>query len=66
MVMLLMLITIISKAVNSELYTFIQDIYLTCKNLGVTPANISSWINDLFGFHSVKNSNIINNSSFFD
>ncbi len=53
----------IKSSTYNELYTFIEDIYLTCKNLGVTPANISSWINDLFDFHSVNNSNIINNSS---
>ncbi len=46
----------------NELYTFIEDIYLTCKSLCITLYIISSWIKDLFDFH-VKNSSIINNSS---
>jgi len=46
----------------NELFTFIQNIYLTCKTLGITPYIISSWIKDLFDFQ-VENSNILNNSS---
>ncbi len=55
---------IISSQYN-ELSTFIQDIYLTCKNLGVTPANIFSWIKDLLNFHPDTNSTGVNNSSSF-
>jgi hypothetical protein len=47
----------------NELSTFIQDIYLNCKNLGVTPANIFSWIKDLLDFHPDTNSTDVNNSS---
>ena len=54
----------IGKSKYNELSTFIENIYLNCKNLGVTPANIFSWINDLFDFHSVTNSNVVNNSSY--
>jgi len=44
-------------------FTFIQEIYLTCKNLGVTPQNVLSWIKDLLTFHCDINSKITNNSS---
>ncbi len=44
----------------NELSTFIQDIYLTCKNLGVAPSHIFSWMKDLVDFHSKSNSNIDN------
>jgi hypothetical protein len=47
----------------NELSTFIENIYLNCKNLGVTPANIFSWIKDLLEFHPDINSRVINNSS---
>jgi hypothetical protein len=47
----------------NEFSTFIHDIYLTCKNLGVTPVNIFSWITDLFDFHPDTNSTDVNNSS---
>ena len=47
----------------NELSTFIENIYLNCKNLGVTPANIFSWIKDLLDFHSDTNSTDVNNSS---
>jgi DNA-binding Lrp family transcriptional regulator len=47
----------------NELSTFIQDIYLNCKNLGVTPANIFSWIKDLLDFHPDTNSTDVNNPS---
>ncbi|MDQ6723094.1 MAG: hypothetical protein M3Z01_02345 [Thermoproteota archaeon] len=48
-------------AVNNqynELSTFLQDIYLICKNLGVTPSHISLWIKDLHDFHSKSKFNI--------
>lgn len=38
----------------NELSTFIQDIYLTCKNLEVMPSHIFSWIKDLLDFHADK------------
>ncbi len=42
----------------NEFSTFIQEIYLQCKNLRITPSNIFSWIKDLLDFHSSKsNSN---------
>jgi predicted acetyltransferase len=47
----------------NELSTFIENIYLNCKNLGVTPANIFSWIEDLLEFHPDTNSTDVNNSS---
>ena len=47
----------------NELSTFIENIYLNCKNLGVTPANIFSWIKDLLDFHPDTNSTDVNNSS---
>ncbi len=48
------------NAVNNqynELSTFIQNIYLTCKNLDVTTTFIFSWIKDLHDFHSKSESN---------
>ncbi|MDQ6724046.1 MAG: hypothetical protein M3Z01_07265, partial [Thermoproteota archaeon] len=42
----------------NELSTFIQNIYLTCKNLGVTPSHLFSWIKDLLDFNFKSNSNI--------
>ena len=47
----------------NELSTFIENIYLNCKNIGVTPANIFSWIKDLLEFHPDTNSTDFNNSS---
>jgi hypothetical protein len=47
----------------NELSTFIQDIYLNCKNLGVTPANIFSWIKDLLDFNPDTNATVVNNQS---
>jgi hypothetical protein len=47
----------------NKLSTFKQEIYLNCKNLGVTPANIFSWIKDLLDFHPDTNSTDVNNSS---
>ena len=47
----------------NELSTFIENIYLNCKNLGVTPSNIFSWIKDLLDFHPDTNSTYVNNSS---
>ncbi len=52
----------IKSSKYNELSIFIQDIYLKCKNLGITPSIISSWIKDLLDFHSIKNSDIFNNS----
>lgn len=41
----------------NEFSAFIQDIYLQCKNLGITSHNIISWIKDLLDFHSSFNPN---------
>jgi hypothetical protein len=43
----------IGKSKYNDLSTFIENIYLNCKNLGVTPANIFSWIKDLLDFHLI-------------
>ncbi len=40
----------------NEFLTFIDEIYLQCKNLGITPSNIFSWIKDLLDFHSKSKS----------
>ncbi len=40
----------------NEFSTFIQEIYLQCKNLGIVPYNIFSWIKDLLDFHPKSNS----------
>ena len=53
----------IENSKYNELSTFIQDIYLTCKNLRVTPSHIFSRIKDLPAFRSKSNSNIINSSA---
>jgi cell division protein FtsB len=50
----------------NELSTFIQDIYLTCKNLGVTPSNILLWIKDLLDFQSNSDINIDRSSSLIE
>jgi hypothetical protein len=50
----------------NELSTFIQDIYLTCKNLGVTPSNILLWIKDLRDFQSNSDINIDRSSSLIE
>ena len=50
----------------NELSTFIQDIYLTCKNLGVAPSHIFSWIKDLLDFHFKSNSNIDNSPAMLE
>ena len=31
--------------------SFVKEIYSNCKNLGITPAIISSWIKDMLDFH---------------
>ena len=41
----------------NEFSTFIQQIYLQCKSLGITSSNIISWIKDLLDIHSQFNSN---------
>ena len=38
----------------NEFLTFIKEIYLQCKNLGIAPSNIFSWIKDLLDFHSTN------------
>ncbi|HXT84719.1 MAG TPA: hypothetical protein VN704_10400 [Verrucomicrobiae bacterium] len=53
----------IKNSKYNELYTFLQYIYLQCKNQGITPSLISAWIKDLFEFHFTKGFNIINNPS---
>jgi len=39
-----------------EFFTFIQDIYLQCKNLGISSSHINSWIKDLLDIDSNSNS----------
>ncbi|MER5175181.1 MAG: hypothetical protein ABJB76_01700 [Candidatus Nitrosocosmicus sp.] len=46
-----------------EFSTFVKDIYLNCKNFGIKPAIIFSWIKDLFSCYS---SPLNNPSSFID
>ncbi|HXT84844.1 MAG TPA: hypothetical protein VN704_11040 [Verrucomicrobiae bacterium] len=36
----------------NEFSTFIQEIYLQCKNLGIASSNIISWIKDVLDIHS--------------
>jgi hypothetical protein len=50
----------------NEFSTFIQEIYLQCKNLRITSSNIISWINDLLDFHSKSNSDINMPSTLFE
>jgi hypothetical protein len=45
-----------AKEKNIGLPTFIEEIYLNCKNQGIPPAIIPSWIKDLLNFHH-NNSN---------
>ncbi|MER5176617.1 MAG: hypothetical protein ABJB76_06350 [Candidatus Nitrosocosmicus sp.] len=45
-----------------EFSTFVQDMYLNCKNFGIKPAIIFSWIKDLFSCYSPP----LDNSSFID
>ena len=52
------------RTINTMNYPHLyKNIYLNCKNLGVTPSNILSWIKDLLDFHPDTNSTDVNNSS---
>ncbi len=36
----------------NEFSTFVQEIYTNCKNFGIKPAIVFSWIKDLFECYS--------------
>src|SRR5919112_2551479 len=42
---------------SEEFIAFVQEIYLNCKNVGVQPAILVRWIQDLFDFFSIDNDN---------
>ncbi len=50
----------------NEFSTFIQEIYLQCKNLRIAPSNIFSWIKDLLDFHSKSSSDINISTTLFE
>jgi hypothetical protein len=47
----------------NEFSTFVKEIYMNCKRLGIKPDTIFSWIQDLFSWYSSSNNSI---SSFND
>jgi hypothetical protein len=56
----------ISNSQYDKIFNFIQDIYLTCKELGVTPSNMLVWIKDLLDFHYNSVINIDKSSSMIE
>jgi hypothetical protein len=50
---------------SEEFIAFVKEIYLNCKNVGVQPAILVRWIQDLFDFFSIDNDNNNNNNPFF-
>ena len=45
----------IGKGKNIGLPTFIEKIYLNCKNLGIPPSIIPLWIKDMLDFYANPN-----------
>ena len=42
---------------NKDFYFFVDEIYLNCKNLGIPPDIIPSWIKDLLDCYNLDNTN---------
>ncbi len=42
---------------NKDFYFFVDEIYLNCKNLGIPPDTIPSWIKDLLDCYNLDNTN---------
>ena len=56
-------INILGRIRYNEFSTFVKEIYVNCKNYGIKPDTIFSWINDLFSWYSPSNNS---SSSFKD
>jgi hypothetical protein len=51
-------VTIMGSEKNNEFSTFMNDVYLNCKKLEITPSSIFSWIKDLIDCQLNLDSNI--------